>query len=146
MGTAISQSSCTLTNATCICTDTVLLASTTACLATACTVREQLEVAKIQEEGCGVPVVSEQMKLRIITYVFCILAEICIIIRLWTKLQIVTRLDADDWVMVVAGVSIHYSIHIEETSNESRLQQSRSVTWLSPVFPTEFVTHDVPFP
>lgn len=60
------------------------------------------------------PVVSKQLKLKIITYVFCILAEVCIILRLWTKLQVMNRLSSDDWVMVVAGVSLRCLNVLEE--------------------------------
>ncbi|KAF8860755.1 hypothetical protein BDZ45DRAFT_587834 [Acephala macrosclerotiorum] len=106
LGTAISASPCTLVNSTCICTDTALLTSAAACLATSCTPREQLEVAKIQEEGCGVPVVSQQAKLKIIGHIFCTLAEVCIIVRIWSRLQLLHKLHTDDWVIILSGVAV----------------------------------------
>jgi len=105
LGTAISQSPCAISNATCICTNAALTASATACLTKSCTVREQFKVARIQGEGCGVPVVSKQAKIRVIVYVFCILAELCVILRLCTRMKIMNRLDPADWVIVFAGVS-----------------------------------------
>ncbi|TVY45578.1 Satratoxin biosynthesis SC1 cluster protein [Lachnellula subtilissima] len=104
--TAISASSCTLANSTCICTNIPLLTSAAACLGTSCTVKEQLKVAKIQEEGCGEPVKSEQLKLRIITHVFCVLAEACIILRIWTKLQLARKLHYDDWSIIGSGFAL----------------------------------------
>ncbi|TVY27584.1 hypothetical protein LHYA1_G004028 [Lachnellula hyalina] len=104
--TAISASSCTLANSTCICTNTPLLTSAAACLGTSCTVKEQLKVAKIQEEGCGEPVVSQQLKIRIITHVFCILAEACVILRVWTKLQLARQLHYDDWSIIGSGIAL----------------------------------------
>ncbi|RDW62501.1 hypothetical protein BP5796_10803 [Coleophoma crateriformis] len=106
METAISQSSCTLANTTCICTDTTLLASATACVATSCTVKEELKVVKIQQDGCGVPVESQQTKVKIVANLFCALAEICVILRIWTKLQLTDRLSPDDWMIVVSGILI----------------------------------------
>lgn len=53
------------------------------------------------------------MRLKVITYVFCALAEVCIMVRLWTKIRIVAKLDLDDWVMVVSGVSLHYAALVE---------------------------------
>ncbi|CZR52764.1 related to integral membrane protein [Phialocephala subalpina] len=106
LGTAISASPCTPANSTCICTDTALLTSAAACLATSCTPRQQLEVAKIQEEGCGVRVVSQQTKLKIIAHIFCILAEACIIVRIWSKLQLLHKLYTDDWVIILSGAAV----------------------------------------
>ncbi|TVY16125.1 Satratoxin biosynthesis SC1 cluster protein [Lachnellula arida] len=104
--TAISASSCTLADSPCICTDTALLTSAAACLATSCTPLESLKVAKIQEEGCGESIVSEQLKLRVISHLFCILAEACVLLRIWTKLQLSHKLHADDFAIIAAGICL----------------------------------------
>ncbi|TVY44666.1 Satratoxin biosynthesis SC1 cluster protein [Lachnellula occidentalis] len=104
--TAISTSPCTLANSTCICTDVALLTSAKACLATSCIPKDALKVAKIQEEGCGQKVVSEQTKLRVISYMFCIVAEACIFLRIWTKMQLTHQLHTDDYVIIGAGVAL----------------------------------------
>ncbi|KAH7333515.1 hypothetical protein BKA65DRAFT_597041 [Rhexocercosporidium sp. MPI-PUGE-AT-0058] len=106
LGTAIAASPCTLANSTCICTNTVLLQSAAACLATACKPKEQLQVAKIQQDGCGGPVESHQRQLRIIGHLFCSLAAVSILTRIWSKLKILHKLYPDDWVMIIAGVAL----------------------------------------
>lgn len=59
---------------------------------------------RVQNLACGVPVKSQQMKFRINALVACILAEICVILRIYSKLKIFGKLGPDDYAILIAGV------------------------------------------
>lgn len=122
---AILQSTCSITNATCICTNPELIAASDACVTTSCNVTDQLSkkslvhsssvpallywqhcpvVAKIDELSCNRPVENYQGLLRTIALTFCILAEVCVLLRLWVKLGIMRTFGTDDWVIILAAV------------------------------------------
>ncbi|RDW75390.1 hypothetical protein BP6252_06532 [Coleophoma cylindrospora] len=104
--TAVAASSCSLTDSACICSDTDLLALATACLATSCTIPEQLKVAHIQGLGCGVPIYSNQTKVRVVIWLFCILAEVCVVIRIYTKWKVTAKVSPDDWAIIASALGI----------------------------------------
>lgn len=53
--TAIENSSCAITNQTCICYDEDLSAQATACIQDSCTVREALSTKNLTSTSCGIP-------------------------------------------------------------------------------------------
>jgi hypothetical protein len=67
---------------------------------------QSLSVAlmRVQNLACGVPVKSQQMKFRLNALVACILAEICVILRIYSKLKIFGKLGPDDYAILIAGV------------------------------------------
>ncbi|KAH6974276.1 hypothetical protein BKA56DRAFT_490607 [Ilyonectria sp. MPI-CAGE-AT-0026] len=74
-----------------------------ACVATNCTVKESLTLVRVQNLACGVAVPSQQNKFKINAVVACVLAEICVILRIFSKLRIMGKLGMDDYCILVAG-------------------------------------------
>ncbi|KAF4454292.1 hypothetical protein F53441_3166 [Fusarium austroafricanum] len=100
---AIPQSPCSMTNTTCLCTDKTFAGLTQACVLKNCTVKDSLTLMRVQNLACGVPVKSQQNKFRINVLVACILAEICVILRIYSKLKIFGKLGPDDYAILIAG-------------------------------------------
>ncbi|KAH7141991.1 hypothetical protein EDB81DRAFT_654260 [Dactylonectria macrodidyma] len=70
-----------------------------------CTVKETLTLARIQNLACGVPVQSQQAKFRLNAIVACVMAEICVILRILSKFSIRGQLGMDDYFICVAGLA-----------------------------------------
>ncbi|KAF4345129.1 integral membrane protein [Fusarium beomiforme] len=100
---AIPQSPCSMTNTTCLCTDQTFAGLTQACVLKNCTVKDSLTLMRVQNLACGVPVQSQQMKFRLNALVACIIAEICVILRIYSKLKIFGKLGPDDYAILIAG-------------------------------------------
>ncbi|KAF9768394.1 hypothetical protein IL306_014337 [Fusarium sp. DS 682] len=100
---SIPQSPCSMTNTTCLCTDQTFAGLTQACVLKNCTVKDSLTLMRVQNMACGVPVKSQQMKFRINALVACIIAEICVILRIYSKLKIFGKLGLDDYAILIAG-------------------------------------------
>ncbi|PQE29924.1 hypothetical protein CJF32_00000582 [Rutstroemia sp. NJR-2017a WRK4] len=101
---AVQASGCSATNATCICTNAQLNLEAKVCMAGTCTVVEQLKTARLTEAGCGVEVdTSSQTQIRVFSWIFCILSEIFIFIRLWVKWKLTDKIGVDDWLMILAA-------------------------------------------
>lgn len=63
------------------------------------------EVAKVNEEGCAVKEENYQTLLKTVAIVFCTLAELFILVRLYVNVVIAKNFKNDDWVIATAGVS-----------------------------------------
>lgn len=63
-------------------------------------------MVRIQNVACGVPVKSQQTRFKIHAIAACVLAEICVILRIFSKVHIHGKLGADDYFIIIAGVSI----------------------------------------
>lgn len=61
---------------------------------------------RVQNMACGVPVKSQQMKFRINALIACILAEIAVILRIYSKVKILGKLGPDDYCIMIAAVSL----------------------------------------
>ncbi|PQE22697.1 hypothetical protein CJF31_00001637 [Rutstroemia sp. NJR-2017a BVV2] len=135
---AVEASGCSTTNATCICTNAQLNLEAKVCMAGTCTVVEQLsmissilmsslasfnEVAKLTEAGCGVEVdTSSQTQIRAFSYIFCILSEIFILIRLWVKWKLTDKIGVDDWLMILAAnpvVNIGFGLNMWDIDTDN---------------------------
>lgn len=64
-----------------------------------------LALMRVQSLACGVPVQSQQMKFRVNAIIACILAEIAVILRIYSKVSILGKLTVDDYLIMVAAVS-----------------------------------------
>ncbi|KAG5660255.1 hypothetical protein KAF25_003777 [Fusarium avenaceum] len=102
---AIPKSPCAMTNTTCLCTDQTFAGLTQACVLENCTVKDSLTLMRVQNIACGVPVKSQQMKFRINSIVACILAEIAVILRIYSKVKILGKLGPDDYFIMIAAVA-----------------------------------------
>ncbi|KAM5341514.1 hypothetical protein ACJ41O_014545 [Fusarium nematophilum] len=102
---SIPSSPCTLSNSTCLCTDQTFAGLTQACVAKSCTVKESLTLMRVQNLACGVPVKSQQSKFRVNAIVACVMAEICVMMRIFSKLSILGKLGMDDYFILVAALA-----------------------------------------
>ncbi|KAF5025985.1 hypothetical protein F66182_1926 [Fusarium sp. NRRL 66182] len=110
---SIPQSPCDMTNTTCLCTDQTFANLTQACVVQNCSVKESLTLMRIQNVACGVPVQSQQMKFRVNSLVACILAEICVILRIYSKLSIHNKLGPDDYCILIAAFATVPFIYLQ---------------------------------
>jgi hypothetical protein len=65
-----------------------------------------LALMRVQNMACGVPVQSKQMEFRINAIIACIIAEIAVILRLYSKITILGKLGIDDYFIMIAAVSL----------------------------------------
>lgn len=59
----------------------------------------------MNEQGCGITPTSSENEFRAVALSACILAEICVILRMWVKIFVVKQVSLDDWFIILAGVS-----------------------------------------
>ncbi|KAH7174547.1 uncharacterized protein B0J16DRAFT_388371 [Fusarium flagelliforme] len=106
---ALPKSPCSMTNTTCLCTDPTFASLTQACVLEKCTVKDSLTLMRVQNMACGVPVESKQMEFRINAIIACIIAEIAVILRLYSKVKILGKLGIDDYfIMIAACATVPY--------------------------------------
>ncbi|KAJ4111304.1 hypothetical protein NW768_011876 [Fusarium equiseti] len=106
---ALPKSPCSMTNTTCLCTDPTFASLTQACVLEKCTVKDSLTLMRVQNMACGVPVQSKQMEFRINAIIACIIAEIAVILRLYSKITILGKLGIDDYfIMIAACATVPY--------------------------------------
>ncbi|KAH6719565.1 hypothetical protein BKA61DRAFT_571560 [Leptodontidium sp. MPI-SDFR-AT-0119] len=100
LGTLIPQYCDSLTDTTCICTNTDLAAVLLACAISACNITDSLQLARYQAEVCDVPNDMTRYWLQIHTY--CVLVPVTTI---FVALRIFARttdlLGSDDWVLLL---------------------------------------------
>jgi len=65
-----------------------------------------LEVERVSYGGCDFPVENFQRTLKTVAYVFCILGEITILIRIFVNSMLAQNFRTGDWVIVLVGVSL----------------------------------------
>lgn len=94
---------------------------------------------RVQNIACGVPVKSQQMKFRINSIVACILAEIAVILRIYSKVKILGKLGPDDYFIMIAAVSA-YNTHIYLCAN----LRNRSLQFLTYGSPADVSQHCPP--
>ncbi|KAH7157929.1 hypothetical protein B0J13DRAFT_650714 [Dactylonectria estremocensis] len=102
---SIPQSPCELTNSTCLCTDQTFAGLTQLCVAKSCTVKESLTMLRLQNLACNIPVPSRQVTFKIHAIVACVLAEVCVGLRIFAKLKLMGQLKLEDYFIMVAGVA-----------------------------------------
>ncbi|KAI2464576.1 hypothetical protein F4781DRAFT_425462 [Annulohypoxylon bovei var. microspora] len=100
--TEVTISDCTLTNATCICTNSALLANITECVSTACSIRDQLSTKKFSAETCGIEGEDRTALVKILAIVFGALGLLAFILRCMARLVGPHDWGHDDSVMCVA--------------------------------------------
>ncbi|KAI0889296.1 uncharacterized protein GGS22DRAFT_69641 [Annulohypoxylon maeteangense] len=81
LASEVGKSDCTFTNATCICTNPVLLANITECVTASCSIRDQLSTKKFSAETCGIPGEDRTALIKIIAIVFGALGLLAFILR-----------------------------------------------------------------
>ncbi|KAF3017114.1 hypothetical protein E8E14_009184 [Neopestalotiopsis sp. 37M] len=81
------QSVCSVTDATCICTNEDLTAAITTCVLSNCTVVEQLATTKYSKDSCGVEPVDRTAQVVIVPMVFGALALLAFGVRVMSRVH-----------------------------------------------------------
>lgn len=92
LASEIVNSGCTLSNTTCICTNSVLLANVTECVTSTCSIRDQLSTKKFEATTCGIPGEDRTTLIKVIAIVFGALGLVAFILRCMARL-----LGPHDW-------------------------------------------------
>ncbi|KAI9746303.1 MAG: hypothetical protein M1818_000014 [Claussenomyces sp. TS43310] len=93
----------TLTNTTCLCTNTDMVGMLKVCAYEACNITEQLRLVEYQADTCGV--VNNKRRQHQQYYMIAVtlpLAIILVIARLFTRIKLGDGLWFDDWIIVAA--------------------------------------------
>ncbi|KAF1959237.1 hypothetical protein CC80DRAFT_585579 [Byssothecium circinans] len=106
--TAVAESPCQVTNATCICTNTQLLSSVEGCVTQACTLKEALTTKNITSTTCRAPVRSQTKTIRITNITLGVISALCVLARIVYKTAFsMAELGWDDYAIVatlLAGI------------------------------------------
>ncbi|KAH7310664.1 hypothetical protein B0I35DRAFT_439502 [Stachybotrys elegans] len=97
---AIGHSECMPTNQTCICADTAMQAEATACITSACTVREALFTKNVTMANCGAPIRDSSHEYVITTNILGVLIGVFVAQRLAFKLYYKLGFAIDDWLLL----------------------------------------------
>ncbi|KAG9606556.1 hypothetical protein KCV01_g5664, partial [Aureobasidium melanogenum] len=99
----IPQSSCSLTDVNCLCTDVPLNANLTLCVVDSCTTYEGLITKNVSSTMCGAPVRDQTLKPLLIGVIGGAIALLIFILRLCSALPVAGRLMGwDDYAMCIA--------------------------------------------
>ncbi|KAK1536051.1 CFEM domain-containing protein [Colletotrichum paranaense] len=94
---------CSLTNATCICTNVELNEKISLCVHSACTVREALLVQSYSKHTCGAPSRDRTALVWVTGVVFLVLGLLAFVLRVMARLCLGGQSwGPDDWVMCIA--------------------------------------------
>ncbi|TDZ30726.1 hypothetical protein C8035_v002322 [Colletotrichum spinosum] len=101
---AIPSSACqVVTNDTCICNDADLKNTIQVCLLANCTRLETIDVARIQAEGCHLPV--RERKVDILAPLAIQVVGVAVVpLRLYARWSTMHHFETDDWIMIVCGI------------------------------------------
>ncbi|KAH8812282.1 hypothetical protein F5884DRAFT_729113 [Xylogone sp. PMI_703] len=72
---------------------------------TSCSAKDSLTVARLENLACGVPVQSQQARFRTHAIVACTLAEIAVILRIYSNFKNLGKLRLDDFFIIGAGLA-----------------------------------------
>ncbi|KAH6949727.1 hypothetical protein BKA56DRAFT_606817 [Ilyonectria sp. MPI-CAGE-AT-0026] len=98
---AVSNSSCSMTNQTCICTDKTLSIEATDCIKGACTVRENLLTKNLTMTACGAPIRNHSTGLKVLSYSLVLTAVMVVLQRIAFKLYRHIPLGLDDYSVIL---------------------------------------------
>ncbi|KAJ5818476.1 Nucleic acid-binding OB-fold [Penicillium riverlandense] len=102
MEIGVKESSCSMTNATCICADIPLQANLTLCVETSCTVKEGLTTKNLMSTMCHEPIRDKSNIIVVVNSVFMALAIVATLIR---SLQFHKQFGLEDMFAIVGLLS-----------------------------------------
>ncbi|EFX04979.1 integral membrane protein [Grosmannia clavigera kw1407] len=102
---AMPQTPCTLTNNTCLCTNTELTSLVTVCLLANCTNIELLTTTNVTSINCDAPIRRRQQSLKATAIALSVLSGIFVALRCGYRAFILhTRLEPDDWCIMATSI------------------------------------------
>ncbi|KAH7393460.1 hypothetical protein BKA64DRAFT_755623 [Cadophora sp. MPI-SDFR-AT-0126] len=103
LGTLIPQYCDSLTDTTCICTNTELASVLLPCAVAACNVTDSLQLARYQAEVCEIPNDMTRYWQQIHTYIVLVpLTTLFVSLRIFARLRLNIGIGPDDYVLLVA--------------------------------------------
>ncbi|KAH7119214.1 hypothetical protein EDB81DRAFT_733007 [Dactylonectria macrodidyma] len=102
---AAANSSCLLTNMTCICTNDALRQDVEARVSDACTVKESLRIKNATMTSCSAPVRHDAKDSSTITIILVILSWALLIQRVSCKFSAKLPLGLDDWLVLATAIA-----------------------------------------
>ncbi|KAH8660200.1 putative integral membrane protein [Xylariales sp. PMI_506] len=104
--TAISASSCSLTDVQCQCRDTTIESTATVCIEESCTVVEALVAKNATQTQCGAPIRDQRAKFNTVSLVLMSVAVIFVTVRISYRQFFTTmQLGLDDWVIIITALA-----------------------------------------
>jgi hypothetical protein len=100
--TIVPQYCGSLTNTTCICTNTQLIAALTPCALAACNITDALQLQRYAAESCGVQNDMSRVYQGRAYYTVPALATCFVAARFFVRIKLDVGLGADDWLMLAA--------------------------------------------
>ncbi|KAH7141136.1 hypothetical protein EDB81DRAFT_799470 [Dactylonectria macrodidyma] len=107
---AVSNSSCSISNQTCICLDKTLSMEATGCIKGACTVKENLLTKNLTMTSCGAPIRDKSAGLKVMVYSLVLTAIVVVIQRITFKLYRNMALGLDDFSIILTILSTTASL------------------------------------
>ncbi|CAM1503619.1 Fc.00g012100.m01.CDS01 [Cosmosporella sp. VM-42] len=107
LAVAVTNSPCSATNQTCLCTTESLQADVTVCVTKSCTVKEALFTKNVTETNCGAPIRNKSDQYESLSNSLGIISGIFVVQRLGFKIWANLDLGLDDWftlITILAGV------------------------------------------
>ncbi|KIH86417.1 integral membrane protein [Sporothrix brasiliensis 5110] len=101
---SLGESSCPVTNTTCMCLDTKLQDDSTTCILANCTVLEALSAKNITAVGCDQPIRSKNAVFRTTSTTLGIITGVFLVARFAYRIFVARSIGWDDWVALIATV------------------------------------------
>ncbi|CAK7211440.1 hypothetical protein SCUCBS95973_001116 [Sporothrix curviconia] len=101
---ALGESSCSVSNTTCMCLDTKLLDTSTTCILANCTVLEALSAKNITAIGCDAPVRDKSGVFRATNASLAVISGVFVLARLAYRVFVAGSIGVDDWLCLAAVV------------------------------------------
>ncbi|PQE23045.1 cfem domain-containing protein [Rutstroemia sp. NJR-2017a WRK4] len=101
MAEAVPASTCSATDVVCLCSNTALQGSITACAMESCTVAQLLTTKNVTETMCGAPVRNRAKQVSYIGVIGGAVALVAFLIRVVASAMKLRKWGSDDWAMCV---------------------------------------------
>ncbi|PMD36331.1 hypothetical protein L207DRAFT_602395 [Hyaloscypha variabilis F] len=108
---ALENSTCAITNQTCICLNTSLQIDLTTCVAKSCTFPESLITQNVTETACGAPIRNKSKPLYTMSICLCTISGAIVVLRFTSKLLANSEFALDDFFIAMSLV-VDISINV----------------------------------
>ncbi|ETS81528.1 hypothetical protein PFICI_06530 [Pestalotiopsis fici W106-1] len=106
LSAGIADSTCSLTNQTCVCSNTPLLTNVTLCVTESCTVAQALFTKNVTETICQVPVRDKHQQSYVLTVAFGVISAAAVLLRLGHRVAVTQVMPSmDDWFILITLLS-----------------------------------------
>ncbi|EEU37813.1 uncharacterized protein NECHADRAFT_88258 [Fusarium vanettenii 77-13-4] len=100
-----SNSTCSVTNPTCLCTDEMIQIPMDMCIKKGCTIKELLVTTNLTMTSCGAPIRDKTDEYIILSNTFAVITGLFILQRFVSKIYWKLPLGLDDWFILITFLS-----------------------------------------